>query len=475
VRAIEYRLHKAQGRVIQSQAREILYGGAAGAGKSHLLRILALTVCFNVPGAQVYLFRRTYPDLWQNHMTGNMGFPALLAPWIEMGVCAINWGKNQIRFRNGATIHLSHCQHEKDVFGFQGAEIHLLLFDELTHFTASIYRFLRSRVRVTNLDVPARWSHLVPRIVAGSNPGGRGHDWVKAAFISPAPPGEIWRTPDTEGGMDRQFIAARLADNPTLALSDPDYVKRLYGLGSPELVEAMLDGNWDIVSGGALSDLWRRERHVIKPFLIPPSWRISRALDWGSSTPFSVGWWAESDGTEADIPGKGRMTWPRGTFFRIGEWYGAKPNGDGLRLTSSQLADGILEREKKLGIAGRVKPGPADNQIFASTDGPSIHDKMQVRGIRFTESDKSPGSRKIGLELIRERLQATLKLPMEEPGLMIFDRCTAWIDTVPVLSRDESDTDDVAKCASDHAYDETRYMLTAKKPFVGLRTAGTYR
>jgi hypothetical protein len=130
---------------LQSFATEILFGGAAGAGKSWFMRAVAIILCGLIPGLNVYLFRRIYDDLIKNHMEGTGGFPVMLAPLILSGHVKIV--AEEIRFWNGSRIFLCHCEHEKHRFKYQGAEIHVLLIDELTMFTEVIYRFLRGRMR----------------------------------------------------------------------------------------------------------------------------------------------------------------------------------------------------------------------------------------------------------------------------------------------------------------------------------------
>ncbi len=130
-----------------SEATEILYGGAAGGGKSHLLRVAAICWCLLIPGIQIYIFRRTFPDLFANHMEGPSSFPEMLAPLINEKKAKINLSGPTITIGK-SKIFLNHCQHENSVFQYQGAEMHVLMIDELTHFSEFIYRYLRGRVRL---------------------------------------------------------------------------------------------------------------------------------------------------------------------------------------------------------------------------------------------------------------------------------------------------------------------------------------
>lgn len=338
------------------------------------------------------------------------------------------------------------------------------MIDELTHFTEKIYRYLRGRCRIGGLKLKQKYLGLFPRIVAGSNPGGVGHNWVKATFIDVAAPMQIVPQPKGEGGMKRQYIPAKLADNPTLAKNDPDYGDRLEGLGNPALVKAMRDGDWNIVAGGMFDDVWSDEHHILKPFEIPSSWRIDRAFDWGSSKPFSVGFWAESDGTEATLADGSKRIFPRGTLIRIGEWYGwnGKPN-EGLKMSDSGIADGIAKRQVEMGIKSRIKAGPADSSIFDETNGDSPAKIQERHGVRWEKADKSPGSRKRGWQLMRGRLMAAKSSRMEEPGLFVFDVCRQFIRTFPVLPRSDRDPDDIDTDAEDHIADESRYRCLAVK------------
>jgi hypothetical protein len=464
--AIDFSLHPKQTIAFQSQATEILFGGAAGPGKSHLLRVVAIVWCASIANLQVYLFRREFPDLYKNHMEGPTGFPAMLAPWVLSGLAKINYSKNFIELWNGAKIHLCHCQHEKNKYDYQGAEMHVLMIDELTHFTESIYRYLRGRVRLGGLAAPPAFVGRLPRVICGSNPGGLGHNWVKASWVDLLAPLELRQMPPAEGGLVRQYIPARLTDNPTMSANDPEYASRLAGLGDTALIKAMLEGDWNIVSGGALDDVWS-PRIIVPRFHVPASWRVDRSFDWGSSHPFSALWWAQADGTEATLPDGTRWAPPRGSLVLLHEWYGAKGANEGLKISPRDVAAGILERERDL-VAGRwvaaaPKPGPADNSISAvSQPGtPTIADEMATAGVRWTASDKAPGTRKIGLELIRSRLREAGKERPEAPALFVMEHCRSALAHWPVLPRDSRNPDDVDSDAEDHDYDALRYRVLA--------------
>lgn len=456
---IELNLHSKQGIALTSKAQELFYGGAAGGGKSHLLRVAAIAFCYDIPGLQTYLFRRVFPDLWKNHMSGPTSFFCLLSNWIEQKLVKINISKSAIEFWNGSIIHLCHCQYEKDVYKYQGAEIHLLLIDELTHFVKSMYSFLRSRVRLGGLHIPEKYKGIFPRIICSGNPGGIGHNWVKHDFIDFASVFEIKQAAIDEGGMTRQFIPALLEDNPTMAETDPDYENRLQGLGNKELVRGMRYGDWDIVAGGMFDDVWDRNVHIVMPFEIPLTWRIDRSFDWGSSKPYSVGWWAESDGCDITINGRARST-KRGDLFRIAELYGwnGKPN-EGTRELARDIAAKIRNYEKN--VIGRVVyAGPADSSIWDRENGNCIADDFAKEGIYWTQAIKTPGSRINGCQLLRQRLKNAIT--KDGPGLFVFENCRQFIRTIPVLPRDEKNPEDVDSLAEDHVYDDARYRILTK-------------
>lgn len=475
---LEFNLHRKQAVAYTSPANEILYGGAAGGGKSHLIRVVANTLCMSVKRLQVYILRRISDDLYLNHMEGPGGFFSMLAPLFASGEVKYNGSKMCITFvKTGSKIWLKHCQHEKDVYKFQGAEIHVLLIDELTHFTEFQYRFLRSRCRIPDtFKIPKALKGKLPLVLCGSNPGNAGHTWVRRLFVTAAAPFTINQQTQDEGGMRRQYIPARLDDNPSL--NKEEYAGKLSGLGSPALVKAMLEGDWNIVAGGALDDLWVPEVLIKPSFQIPKTWRISRCFDWGSTKPFYVGWYAKTNGEEVQLeyPDDRIESWcpePNSlVFFR--EWYGTKVLGSnvGLKMSASDVGKGIKEREtrllKNLWIQTKVKAGPADNSIFnedrnLKNNARDIAMLMAKQGINWTRSNKKPGSRHTGLQMMRDYIENSLK--GEGPGLYFTEDCTAATSTLPVLPRDPKDQEDVDSASEDHPYDGIRYaLLNERKP-----------
>lgn len=405
-------------------------------------------------------------------MEGPNGFPAMLREWGGDGRVKINHSINEISFVNGSKILLAHMQHEKDIDRIQGAEIHVAMIDELTQFTKSLYAFIRSRVRMTGIDVPGELKGRFPRILTASNPAGVGHNWVKSLFVDPVPPGEIWKSPPEEGGMTTQFIPARIQDNPTLLEEDPDYIGRLQGLNNPMLVKAMLEGDWNVTLGGIIDDLWRQDVHIIEPFSVPRSWYVDRAFDWGSSAPFATLWFAESNGETVKLSEGIERTWPRGTIFIIAEDYGwnGKPN-EGLRLSNTEIAKRIMQTEQSALLSKlKVHSGPADTQIYEVESGHCIAADMEKGGVRWERADKGPGSRVTGWKKIRDMLKASLQSPMEEPGLLVFSTCRQTIRTLPVLPRDEKrNPDDVDTDAEDHIGDALRYRLLFRRRIAGVR------
>jgi hypothetical protein len=459
--ALNLQLHPKQWVAFETPATEVLYGGAAGGGKSHLMRISAVVWCSAIPGLQVYLFRRIRDDLVKNHMEGPKGFRAMLAGWVQAGWCVIV--DDEIRFWNGSKIYLCHCKDEKDIYKYQGAEIHVLLIDELTHFTESMYRFLRNRVRMVGLNVPKEYAGMFPRILCGANPGNIGHLWVKTTFVIAAEPMSINLMPAVEGGMRRQYIPARLEDNPSMTDDDPGYEMRLEGLGSETLVRAMRWGDWDVIEG-AFFDCWDPRRHIIRPFEIPKDWTRSRSGDWGSAKPFSFGWWAVVGDDYRASTSYGPILLPRGCLVRYREWYGCQPGkpNTGLKMHAEPVGKELWRLEEK---DPKIADAVLDPAAFSEDGGPSISERISVGSgnkifFRPADNKRVPGRGAMGgWDQMRGRLVGDAD---GNPMIVCFSICVDSIRTIPALQHDQDKPEDLDTEAEDHAADEWRYECMSR-------------
>lgn len=466
--AAEIKLEPKQSLAFTTEATEVLYGGAAGGMKSYLMRVSAIRWCNEVPGIQVYLFRRTLPDLRDNHLRGPTSLHVMLEPLIAGGHAKYRAVENEFEFANGSVLHLCYCDSENDVEKYRGAEIHVLMIDELTHFSEYQYRFLRSRVRIAGLKMPKAHAHRLPRIETASNPGSIGHAWVKRTFISPKQPMEMWRVPPDEGGMLRQFIPSRLSDNPYLTRDDPSYADRLRGLGSDNLVRAMLDGDWNIMAGSAFEKL-RRDIHGLEPFAIPEHWAKFRSFDWGSAKPFSCGWWAVASedcwvhplhGIVEGDDVKGAKKIRSGALIRYREWYGWTGTADeGLRMEAADVAIGIVKRSGSERYGYTV----ADSSMWAINGGPSIAETFLRHGVTMRKATKGPGSRHVGYVEVRGRIAGDESGPM----LYAFTSChDGFWRTMPDLILDETKygikAEQVETSQEDHCSDDVMYMCTSR-------------
>lgn len=425
----------------RSPANEILYGGAAGPGKSHALRHEGFNWCMRIPGLQVYLFRRTHPDLEKNHI-----IPSLNEFSTDLGSYKAH--NKRWEFTNGSMLHFCHCQYEKDVFHYQGAEIHLLLIDELTSFTEFMYDYLRARVRCA-LEIPDKYKHKIPGVATGSNPGGEGHEFVKRRWVDPDPLKEmkLLRAPGRQGGMLRQYIPGKLEDNPSLTKNDPTYVNRLDALPEPYR-SAYKNGDWDIFLGQAFS--FSKQHHIIPAIPIPENSPIYMTFDWGFGAPFSVGWWwVDSDGR----------------IYRFAEWYGwnGTPN-QGLRMADSEIAEGIIEKEKALQINNKetITRLAAKDCFQKKPDyagggqGPSTRDIFAKHKLLLREGDPS---RILKIRQFHERLRIIEK---QTPMLQVYDTCKEFIRTIPLLQTDVHNIEDIDTNGEDHLYDEACHICMAR-------------
>lgn len=448
---------------------EVLYEGTRGPGKTDSLLMDFAQHCNKGFGAEWrgVLFRQTYPQL-SDVIAKTQKWFRIMFPEARFIKTPPTW-----TWPGGEQLLLRHMDDPSDYWNYHGHAYPWIGFEELTNWpTDECYIVMMSCSRSTRPDMPRKFR-------ATANAYGVGHNWVKRRFQLPRSRGRVITEmqpivrPDgttVERPMHRVAIHGSIYENRILLEAEPDYIQKIkMAARNPQEEKAWLEGDWDIVSGGMFDDLWRWDVHMVPNFpirLIPASWRIDRAFDWGSSKPFSVGWYAESSGEPIEWEGR-KLGTVRGDVIRFAEWYGWNgTRNEGVRMMARDIALGILDREEDMGLAGRVRRGIADSSIFNKENGNCISDDMKTVGVMWQPADKSPGSRKQGWEQIRKALKGSLPRPRgeprEDPGLFVCHRCEQWAETVPMLPRSEKDPDDVNTDAEDHAGDETRYRVRRK-------------
>lgn len=412
---------------------EALFGGARGGGKTDaLLGDWAQHSSEYGEHAIGLVVRRSAKQLGEMFQRARALFQPLGAKFVG----SPETGGMRVTMPGGGRLIFAYLRKDSDADEYQGWSITRLYVEEVGNFP--------SPVPVFKLVACLRSGHGVPCCFrATANPGGPGHAWVKARWIDPAPLG--WKViVDPVSGRERVFIPSRVQDNPFLG---KDYVSNLRMAGNEELVRAWLEGDWNVMSGAYFPE-WGT-RHVIPTRALPTHWLRFRSMDWGSARPFSVGWWAQSDGTEGI---------PRGAMVRYREWYGS--NGEpnvGLKLTAEEVADGIKRRE----AGDELAFGVADPAIFASDGGPSIAERMSKRGVLWRPADNARvarGGAMGGWDALRARLKGEDGKPM----LYAMDVCRDLIRTLPMQQHDEARPEDMDSEGEDHAADETRYACMAR-------------
>lgn len=463
---------------------ECLFHGTRGPGKTDaLLMAFAQHVGKGYGAAwSGIIFRQSYPQLADIQAKSEKWFRQIF-PNAKFNRAKMMW-----EWPGGERLLFRHMNRPEDYWNYHGHEYPFIGWEELTNWSDNLC--FKSMFACCRTSTPG-----VPRMVrATTNPYGPGHNWVKDRYRLH---GKWWLTliigdaTDKDGNPEpiRCAIHGHIDENKILLKADPLYKQTIIAAAAnPAMAKAWLNGSWDIVSGGMFEDVWKPEYNVVPQFVVPPSWHMDRSFDWGSSAPFSVGWWAESDGTDLRFKDGRLISTVRGDLFRVREWYGwnGEPN-KGLRYLAVDIAKGIVERELSWGwrdddpqMSLRVRPGPADSSIFNVENGVSIGADMgkpvrignlMHKGVFWSRADKRPGSRKTGWEAVRRSMKAAHRLedrPREKPGLFVVgDECPQFLRTVLSLPRSERDLDDVDTTAEDHIGDEVRYRIRAAGVVIG--------
>lgn len=428
IRVPDYDASERQAKFHQSEAFETLYGGAAGGGKTAAIVAEAVTYAIEFPKARIYIFRKTIPELKQSVV------PEIYKQCAEFMNIAKGMSYNAqdrvFNFTNGSIIQLAYLENPQDMFRYQSAEIHLLMVDELTHFTQDEYEYLKTRVRGTG-------GHPL-KVMCATNPGNIGHAWVKAYFIDITTPETIYKD---KNGNTRMFIPAKVSDHPIKEFRDT-YSQQLSSLTNPDLKRALLLGDWDIFAGQAFNE-WKRADendkpwHVVDPFPIPKHWVRWFAYDYGYNS-YAGGLWFTRDPSSERI-------------YIYREFYEHE-------MAASRQAEVMLMNDQEEGVRMRLADPSIWKQRGDIETGENIANIFQRAGLNFQPANND---RLAGKNAVHEMLA-----PAADglPKLQVFSNCVNFIRTFPALPIDQNRPEDIDTRAEDHLYDCLRYGIINQRP-----------
>lgn len=422
-----------QHALIDCPLSEVLYGGARGGGKTDgVLGKYALKAERYGKGFNAVFFRKEMPQQDDLIERAKDIYLPIGAEWHEQ--------QKRFTFAAGGRVRFRPLENVQDAQKYQGQNLSDAAVEEAGNYESPapidmLFGALRS---VSGVPV---------QLILTANPGGAGHHWLKARYIDPAPLGMKILMRRLGNGKDHPYcyIPSRVSNNRLLLAQDPGYVDRLHLVGSPELVKAWLEGDWNVIAGAFFPE-FSIARHVVQPFAIPPEWVKFRAMDWGSAKPFSVGWYAVADGS---------TNIRRGCLVKYREWYGASAPNVGLKMTAEEVGFGIMQRSGD----ETYNYDMIDPAAWQEDGGPSIAERIhKATGIRFSKADNK---RLPGWDQVRARLKGE----EEHPMLVLFPTCVHTIRTLPTLQHDSVKAEDVDTDAEDHAGDETRYACMSR-PYI---------
>ncbi|HZS19173.1 MAG TPA: hypothetical protein VFA51_14690 [Candidatus Udaeobacter sp.] len=435
-----------QSEFLACPAREVLFAGSVGSGKTDAILMAGLSQAKN-PKHRALLLRRTFPMLRDLIGRSHELFLPLGAVY--------NKQNSQWTFPSGALFEFGFLDADEDKFRYMGRAFSFIGWDELTSWpgdgtdpqrqpVSSAYVYMLSRLRAVE------GSGLRLEVRATCTPGGIGHSWVKSRWNIPND-GSASEVIDKQTGFRRVFIPARIGDNPHLA--NTEYARQLEAL--PEATrKALLLGRWDVFEGAVFSE-FDHERHTcqpINPDEIPESWEMWRGADDGYAAPACVLWFAYDETHDR--------------IFVCDELY---QRG----MTPEEMAFQVLAIDKKY---ERELSGVIDSAAFAeiglgdSGGRGSRGHIMNSLGCGWQPSEKGSGSRVHGLSAIHQRLAIRKD---GSAGLIIARNCRNLIRTLPALTYSRTHAEDVDSSCEQHCVDALRYGLTRRKTyFADLRVYG---
>jgi hypothetical protein len=444
-----------QKALIDCELGEVFFGGARGGGKTYgALLKMGLNALRYGEGFNAIFFRQSTTQLEDAIEVSKSIYPALGGTFTSQPP---RW-----RFANGARISWGFLDSVDDADVWQGRSLTAAIVEE-----AGLYA---SPDPILRLNGVLRSATGIPtQLILTANPGGPGQGWLRDRYnLHPFPSEPQILTRELPNGSDwnAAVIPSRIQDNKILLDADPDYINRLYQVGSTELVRAWLEGDWSAIES-AFFDCWKENKHVIRPIPMGEmvQWLKFRSADWGSAAPFSIGWWAvvTDDYTAENLAGA-PVRLPRGCMVRYREWYGAKAPNVGLKLVAEDVANGIVSREK----GDKLQYGVLDPSTFKEDGGPSVGER--INGIlskagmpAFRHADNTRVG-KAGAMSGWDQMRARMKGDAidQDPMVVAFSTCTDSIRTIPMLQHDRARAEDLDTKAEDHAADEWRYGCSSR-------------
>lgn len=455
-----------QMEALETEASELLFGGASRGGKSHFMRIAAVVWCTAIPKLQCTLIRKKYSDILDNHVFGPNGFKDILADMIAIGRASVT--QEGVTFSNGSRIVFKHCQDERQFTSAQGIASHVLFIDEATQISERLIRLFRAWCTMPEemkAALPDEFKGKFPRIVYTANPIGVSVGFFRRHFVKAR---DAFKVEKVEG-FKRQYIPSKVEDNPS---EDAEAAKgRLSGIHDAGTTQALIEGDWDAPIGDFFPE-WSEDRHVTPDVVPPAHWYRFRTFDWGTAEPFAVYWWAVSDGESFD-DGSGRLRWfPRGALVAYKEWYGCDPDdpAKGNRMRNEDIATGILYRSPEGCEKGIVTL--TDSLPFQDRGGKTIAETFADCGVQLTLGDTS---RQTGWSQLRSRLIGKLidSNDKQRTAMIFFAAsCTYARDYIPAIPRHKTRVEDAEEHGeATHSPDAVRlacmarpYVVDAPKP-----------
>ena len=394
---------------------DVLYGGAAGGGKSYAMLVDPLRFAHRA-AHRALILRRSMPELRELIDKSRELYPKAFPG------CKYKEVEKLWNFPSGAKIEFGFLERDADVYRYQGQAYSWIGFDEITHqATEFSWNYLASRLRTTDPEI-------IPYMRCTANPGGVGAHWVKKRYIDPSPPYESFKGAD---GLTRKFIPARLDDNPYLA-NDGRYEQMLKAL-PPTQRRQLLEGDWEVAEGAAFTE-FDRNLHVIEPFEIPMHWERIKGIDYGYASESACVW--------------GAVDKDDGTLIIYRELYRKG-------LLGTDLAHIISEMELNDPMS---VPGVLDTACWNRTGqtGPTVGETLVKAGHKLRRADKNRVAGKIQIHEYLKTQQSG------RPKIQIFNTCPNLIRELQSIPLDKSNPEDVDTHAPDHAYDALRYLIMAR-------------